>query len=139
MTAAVLQKTDVILFVTAKTVVMSKTVVRHWMSVYSYLLVLITAFMYPFLDIFSVLVYWLNVRLSGTRLCVWFWAWGEVWMDCPVRWRRVRVAETAERKHAPWQRAVLWLHLWHFHRYMMIQLTFLQEFFIFIKHFQIQW
>ncbi len=29
MTAAVLQKTDVILFVTAKTVVMSKTVVRH--------------------------------------------------------------------------------------------------------------
>ncbi len=49
------------------------------------------------------------------------------------------VAETAERKHAPWQRAVLWLHLWHFHRYMMIQLTFLQEFFIFIKHFQIQW
>ncbi len=72
---------------------------------------------------FSWRVYWLNGRLSGTGLCVWFWAWGEVWMDCPVRWRWVRVAETAEREHASWQRAVLWLHHWHFHRYKIIQLT----------------
>lgn len=35
-TAASPQKTNVILFVTLKTVVMSKTVVRYWTSVYSY-------------------------------------------------------------------------------------------------------